>query len=290
MKINELLQLGYEKLKNKNVDSFLQDTELILGFILNKKREWILSNPEFIIQKKIQKRFFRLILKRAKNYPIAYILKYKYFNGLKFKVNKNVLIPRPETEILINEVLKSIQWVDGLTILDVGTGSGCISISIAKNLCDHNKTKNTKIIASDISKLAINIAKKNAKLNGVYKKIKFIKSNLLKNIGDKNIDIIVANLPYVKTSWEHESIKYEPRLALYSSKDGLSHYKKLLHQIKNLKFNPKYVFFEIDPDQTKILEDLTKKLFPKSEIQIKKDLNNLNRVFTCLPTGKIIKF
>lgn len=283
MKINQLLQLGYKKLQNKNIDSFSQDTELILGFILNKKREWILSNPEFIIQKKIQKRFFRLIFKREKNYPIAYILKYKYFYGLKFKVNKNVLIPRPETEILIDEVLESTQWVDKPTVLDVGTGSGCIAISLAKKL------QNINVIASDISKLALNIARKNAKLNGVYKKIKFIKSDLLKNIKNANIDIIIANLPYINRKWKHKSIKYEPKIALYSSKKGLGHYEKLLHQIKELEFNPKYIFFEIDPSQTQNLENLTKKLFPNSKIQIKKDFQNFDRIFICILENETIK-
>ena len=158
-----------------------------------------------------------------------------------------------------------------MTILDIGCGCGNIAITFA------HKLQNTKIIASDVSKHALNMAKKNAKLNNVYNKIEFIKSDLLKNIKDKKIDIIVANLPYIKN--DYKTIKYEPRKALYSSKDGLGHYKKLLYQIIELKFNPIYIFFEIEPSQVETLTNFTKKLFKKPTIEIKKDLNGFDRVF-----------
>ncbi len=270
MKINELLKFGYEILKKNGIDSYVLDTELLLGFVLKKKKEWILANPEFNVHKNAEKRFFRLIVKRIKNYPIAYILGYKYFYGLKFKVNKHVLIPRPETETLIDEIIKLKP--EKITILDVGTGSGCIAISLG------TKLQNVNIIASDISQKALRIAKKNARLNNT-KNIQFIKSDLLTGIENKDVDIIVANLPYVKKDYKNESIKYEPRSALYSSKDGLSHYKKLLYQIKELKFSPKYIFLEIDPDQVEILTNFTKQIFSKPIIEIKKDLNGFDRIF-----------
>lgn len=270
MKINELLKFGYEILKKNGIDSYVLDTELLLGFVLKKKKEWILVNPEFNVHKNAEKRFFRLIVKRIKNYPIAYILGYKYFYGLKFKVNKHVLIPRPETETLIDEIIKLKP--EKITILDVGTGSGCIAISLG------TKLQNVNIIASDISQKALRIAKKNARLNNT-KNIQFIKSDLLTGIENKDVDIIVANLPYVKKDYKNESIKYEPRSALYSSKDGLSHYKKLLYQIKELKFSPKYIFLEIDPDQVEILTNFTKQIFSKPIIEIKKDLNGFDRIF-----------
>ncbi|MDD4290045.1 MAG: peptide chain release factor N(5)-glutamine methyltransferase [Patescibacteria group bacterium] len=277
MKINELLKFAYEILKNNGIDFFILDSEILLGFVLKKNREWILANPNFIIHKKAEKRFFRLLSRRVKNYPIAYILGYKYFYGLKFGVNKNVLIPRPETEILVDTTCEVVNLRGGqpsrLTILDIGTGSGCIAIALAKKL------ENVKIIASDISQKALRIAKKNAKINKVNN-IEFIKSDLLKNIENKKIDIITANLPYIKQNYNHDSIKYEPRSALYSySKNGLSYYKKLLYQIEKLGFNPKYIFLEIDPDQAPILKTFIEQIFKKSIIEIKKDLNNLDRVF-----------
>lgn len=271
MRINEALKFGYEILRKNGIDSFVLDSEILLSFVLKKKREWILSNREFNLHKRAEKRFFKLVIKRVKNYPIAYILRYKYFFGLKFKVNRNVLVPRPETEILVEEVLKLNSR--NQTILDVGTGTGCIAISLGK------KIENVKIIASDISKKALRIAKKNARINKVNN-IEFVASDLLQNIENKHVDIIVANLPYIKKDYNNDSIKYEPRLALYSySKDGLSFYKKLLYQIKEFGFETKYIFLEIDPSQVEFLTNFTKQLFRKPLFEIKKDLNGLDRVF-----------
>lgn len=270
MLIKDSLNFGFETLKKKGIDSYHLDTELILAFSIKKKREWIISHPEFDLSIHQVKRFKKLIARRSKNYPIAYILGYKYFDGLKFKVNKHVLIPRPETEALI-EATRRVDQPVGL-ILDIGTGSGCIAISLA------NKFPNSQIIASDISKYALNIAKKNARAHNV-KNIKFIKSNLLKNIDEKNIDIIIANLPYVSTDWKNESIKYEPKSALYSGKLGLNHYFKLLDQIKKLDFHPKQILLEIDPSQVKSLIEKANSLFKNIKIEIKKDLAGLDRVF-----------
>lgn len=267
MQIKNSLKFGYELLKKNNIDSFILDTEIILSFVIKKNKEWILSNPDFVLHNNAYKKFIKLINKRSKNYPIAYILGYKYFYGLNFKVNKNVLIPRPETELLIDSIQRPT-----LKILDIGTGSGCIAISLGKKL------KNAQIIATDISQLALNMAKKNAKLNNV-KNIKFIKSNLFKNIKDRNFDAIIANLPYVKKSWNDKSIKYEPKCALYSGKLGLNHYFRLLEQIKKYEINTKYIFLEIDPEQVEKLKEKTTAFFPNSKIQIKKDLNSLDRVF-----------
>lgn len=269
MTINDALNWGFAILKEKNIDSYHLDTELILCFTIKKKKEWILTNPNFRLNINQIKRFKKLILKRSKYYPIAYILGHKYFFGLKFKVNKNVLIPRPETEILVDECLKIKS--NNLVIADIGTGSGCIAISIAKNI------NNTNIISSDNSKLALNIAKKNARLNNVAN-IKFIKSDLLNNLKNENIDIIIANLPYVSQSWDEKSIKYEPYNALYSGKSGLVHYFKLLKQVKELKHLPQYIFLEIDPQQVNILNEKIKDLFKNCDIKIKKDLRGLDRV------------
>ncbi len=271
MKIKDALNYGFEILKNKNIDSYHLDTELILTFALKKKKEWILSNPDFFLNINQIKKFKKLVLKRSKNYPTAYILGHKYFYNLKFKVNKNVLIPRPETELLV-ESTRRVTLPDGWTILDVGTGSGAIAISLAKKL------KDSKILASDNSKFALNIAKKNARANNI-KNIKFIKSNLLEKFKNDKLDIIVANLPYVKNNWNNASIKYEPYNALYSGKTGLVHYFKLLKQIKELEYKPKYVLLEIDPEQVEAISKQAKKLFTSNiKIDIKKDLAGLDRV------------
>lgn len=275
MKIKDALLTGFQFLKEHNIDSYFLDTELILCFTIKKKKEWILSNPDFELSINQVKRFKKLILKRSKNYPIAYITGHKYFFGLKFKVNKHVLIPRPETELLVESTLR-VADPQG-QILDIGTGSGAIAVSLAKNL------ENAKIIASDNSSFALSMARKNARAYKLNKRIKFIKSNLLNKFKNFQINIIVANLPYVKSDWDDASIKHEPDNALYSGKSGLVHYFKLLKQIKKFNINSKYLLLEISPEQVEIISKKTKELFVNANIEIKKDLANFNRVM-------IIKF
>lgn len=277
MKIKDALLTGFQFLQEKNIDSYFLDTELILCFAIKKKKEWVLSNHDFELSINQVKRFKKLILKRSKNYPVAYITGLKYFFGLKFKVNKHVLIPRPETELLVELTLKVAQANPQVQILDIGTGSGAIAISLAKNLDE------IKIIASDNSLFALNMARKNARRHEVNKKIKFVKSDLLEKFKNTQIDIIIANLPYVKSDWDDASIKHEPYNALYSGKSGLVHYFKLLKQIKEYKINPKYLLIEIGPEQVEIISKKIKDLFPKAIIEIKKDLAGFDRVM-------IIKF
>ncbi len=275
MKIKDALLTGFQFLKEHNIDSYFLDTELILCFTIKKKKEWVLSNSDFELSVNQVKRFKKLILKRSKNYPIAYITGYKYFFGLKLKVNKHVLIPRPETELLVESTLK-VADPQG-QILDIGTGSGAIAVSLAKNL------ENAKIIASDNSSFALSMARKNARTYKLNKKIKFVKSDLLEKFKNLKINIIIANLPYVKNDWDHASIKHEPHSALYSGKSGLVHYFKLLKQIKKYNINPKYLIIEISPEQVEIISKKTKELFVNANIEIKKDLAGLDRVI-------IIKF
>ncbi len=276
MKIKDALSWGFQTLKEKNIGSYHVDTELILCFTIKKKKEWILSNSDFDLSPNQFKKFKKLILKRTTHYPIAYILGYKYFFGLKFKVNKHVLIPRPETELLVEstcEVANLEGHQPARSILDIGTGSGAIAVSLAKNL------ENTKIIANDNSSFTINMARKNARAHELNKKIKFVKSDLLDKFKNFQIDIIVANLPYVKNDWDHVSIKHEPYNALYSGKSGLVHYFKLLKQIKEYNINPKFLLIEISPEQVESISKKIKELFTsKTDIEIKKDLSGFDRV------------
>jgi|SRR3989344_2991914 len=224
--------------------------------------------------------------------PEQYIKGWVEFFKLKFKVTPDVLIPRPETELLVDEVLNFVNRKSLIinrktesihdnryTIIDIGTGSGCIAISIAKNI------PHPKITAIDISSKALKVAKQNAKLNRVIDQIKFVKSDLLSNseLTTHNSElIIVANLPYIPTqriTILDSSVKdFEPHLALDGGKDGFDLYRQLFAQIREKKWKPTLIVGEIDHTHAKIAIKEAKKYFPGAEIEIKKDLAKKPRI------------
>jgi len=288
------------------------DLELLTSCAIGKPREFVLAHPEYNLNKKQEERIKKYAKRQLKHEPIAYILGQKEFYGLDFKVNKHTLIPRPETEHLVDAVISNLQLVNNkkTIIIDIGTGSGNIIISLAKNN-EQRPTTNKKIryFATDISKKALSIAQHNAKKNKVNKKIKFIKSNLLDYfIKNKNCYmfhascsmIIVANLPYLSKKIYSSSMpdvkNFEPRSALLSGIDGLDHYEKLFQQLILLRkncfmFYPPRVdersprveagvlcFMEISPEQKSKIAKLIKKYFPNANIEFQKDLANKWRI------------
>jgi len=274
MTIDQALIWANKKLKSKSKTSCL-DAEVLLSFVLKKQKEYIYTYPEKKLTKLQENKFKNLINSRIKGKPVAYLTKNKEFYGFNFYIDNRVLVPRPETEILVDEIISIAK--PKMTIADIGTGSGCIAIALAKHL-----PKN-KITATDISKNALKIAKKNANRNSV--KIDFFAGDLLSPIKNKKIDIIAANLPYgSKKIWKgRESIKFEPAIALYAKNYGIEIYENFFHQLTKLKYKPKYIVIEIDSSQPAKLKKIITKIFPKAKIIIKKDLAGLNRIL-------IIKF
>lgn len=274
MKIKQALTQGIKKLENKYIDSAHLDAELLLSLVLKQTKEFLYTYPEYKLNWWQKLKFFKLIKIRSNHYPTAYILGYKEFYGLKFKVNKHVLVPRPETELLVEATLRVVDPKGRFNIVELGTGSGCIAISLIKNGINN-------ITATDISKKALKIAKQNAKLHQVEKKITFLLGNLLEPIKDRKIDILVTNLPYLANGYKKESsIKHEPKIALYSGVGGLDLYKELFQQISKLKYHPSYILIELDPknDQVQILSNYIKEIFPNSQVETKKDLQGLDRI------------
>lgn len=267
------------------------EIELLLAHVLNKPKEFLYLEPIHKLSANQFVRLQKLITRRQKGEPIAYILGYKDFLGLKFKVNKPTLIPRPETELLVERIQNRVLsiGVRNVKILDVGTGSGIIAISLAKQL----KVLNYKyqITATDISKKALVVAKTNAKKH--KEKIKFIQSNLLKNIKE-DFDIIVANLPYLPrldsrvkeggwTEWEINTssatvgLKFEPQNALFTEEKGLKLIRKLLEQIAGKKNKPGLIYLEFDPRQKQELQKLIKKTLPEFKYKFYKDYSKFWR-------------
>ena len=274
------------KTKNKNIDQTKID--LVLSYIIKKPKEFLYTHPKYklSLKEKAVLKWHLNSIKKGK--PLAYITKQKEFFGLNFYVNENVLIPRPETELLVEEVLSELRTQNSelrTILIDVGTGSGCIPIAILKNLRTYDLGLTT--YAVDISKKALRVAKKNATKHNVN--INFLQGNLLSPILNNyellamNYGLVItANLPYLTSEQMSEpSIQAEPKNALYGGKDGLELYKKLLKQIQYLvAHNLELItlFLEIDPTQTKKIKLLIKKYLPNADIQIKKDLSGLDRV------------
>ena len=211
-----------------------------------------------------------VIAKLNNNYPIQYLIGYVDFYDCIINVNENVLIPRFETEYLVDDVIKLInKYVNNPKIIDIGTGSGCIAIALAK------KT-NKKVSALDISSKAIETAKSNAKLNNVD--IEFINEDINNYISSKKYNVLVSNPPYVKKgSYVDKETKYEPQDAIYAEEDGLKYYKIILSKSKDLLEKKNIIAFEIGDDQGEIISDIAKMYYPNSSIILKNDLNNLNR-------------
>lgn len=215
--------------------------------------------------------------------PIQYQKGYVEFYKLRFKVTPDTLIPRPETELLVDEVLK-YERTNQLTILDLGTGAGNIAISIAKN------APNVRIIATDISPKALKVAQKNARLHGVSDQIVFLQSDLLNYSKSRRSsdfcqivpDIIVTNLPYIPSAripYLDSSVNdFEPYVALDGGEDGFELYRKLFRQINQLSTPPKLIICEIDYTHGELAVLEAQKYFPDAEIEVKKDLARKQRI------------
>lgn len=226
------------------------DAELILAHILNANRSHLHSYPEIILTKTQQNTANKLLVRRQNHEPIAYLFNKKDFYGRTFKITKDTLIPRPETETLI-DLAKTL---NPKTILDLGTGSGCIAITLSLEL------PNSKITASDISQKALKIAQHNAKSLKADNVI-FKKSDLLENISGQ-FDLICANLPYVNPDWTWNSpdLEYEPSQALYASEDGLFLIKKFLQQAQNILKPTGHILIESDQSQQSQIISFSKSL------------------------------
>ena len=274
MKALEAIKSGTKLLKDKNISTYTLDTELILSKSLNKSREEILVNLEQNISKKSLKDFNEYLIRRSKKEPIAYLFEEKEFWSKKFFVNKDTLIPRPETELLV-EKLVTIFKKKRITILDIGTGTGCIIISLLSEL------KNSAGTAVDISCKAIGVAKKNACKFKLSDRIKFL-NKPFENLCDNKFDLIVSNPPYIKKSdiknLSEDIKKFEPRMALDGGNDGLDLIKKVIYKSKKiLKING-MLALEIGNEQIKRVSKILKDNKFRIKYVIKDYRNNVRCV------------
>ena len=276
MKVLELINLGAKELRLKKIDTSILDSELILSKILNKKREEMLINLDQEISQKYFIRYKKLILRRSQQEPIAYIMKEKEFWSKNFLVNPDTLIPRPETELMV-EKLSKIFKKKKISILDVGTGSGCILISLLSEL------NNSKGVGIDISKKALIIAKKNSNRHGMQSRIKFLNKAIDSEFNHK-FDLIVSNPPYIKNS-EIENLKedikrYEPRIALDGGNDGLDLIKKVIYKTRYILNVKGTLALEIGNEQYKKVSEILIKNKFKIEHTIKDYKDNIRCIIS----------
>jgi len=314
--IKTILSRATAELIRCGSDSARLDTKVLFEAAAQQDPTFLFSHPEAPMTNAAYQRFRRMIRRRKTGEPVAYILGHKEFYGNNFIVNKNVLVPRPETELLVDEALKIINnctqspkakfaksehkeiepcknLKSRIKVLDTGTGSGNIIISLAKEL--ENKPLNSltnpqaDLYATDISTKTLGVAKKNAALHGVKGQIRFYCSDLLANqLLPKRFDLIIANLPYVpkevKTqksgSEMKDGVDFEPDQAVFAEDNGTAIIKKFLNGAKDRLSPNGAILLELDPRNASDLEQYARKSFPTANIKLSKDLAGLDRILT----------
>lgn len=264
MKIKDILE-------TKNIDK--NQIKLALEQVLNLSRPEILLNKERTLTEKELEEYKKIEEQLTKGIPIQYITEKAYFYNEEFYVNKNTLIPRPETETLVQDTHNLIKKLnkEQIKILDIGTGSGIIAITLKK------LNENYQITATDISKEALEVAIKNSKEKKA--EVTFIHTDLYQNIKEK-FDVIISNPPYIEENSEKiekQVLKNEPHTALFGGKSGLDFYKRIIKDLNNIINEEHIIAFEIGENQGNQVKDMINEQFPKDTVIIKKDYNNHER-------------
>ena len=268
-----ILTQAVEFLTSHNITEAQLDAEVLLCGVLKIKRNILVTLRQETLTQEQYQQYQNYLTRRITGEPVDYILGTSEFMGLKFKVNPDVLIPRPETELIVEQANKFIKENNLKTVLDLCTGSGAIAISVA-----HYNDNILSVVASDISKKALQVAKDNATTNNVLNKIDFIESNMFDNIIDKKFDIIISNPPYV-TEDEYRNLQkeifFEPKTAFVAGKDGLEFYKIIAKKVSQY-LNPKGILLlELNANISLQIADLFSDfLF----VKIVKDNSNLDRI------------
>lgn len=273
----EALRLSTEYLEKKGIESPRLNAELLLSEILDCKRlDLYLKYDQPLKENEIIK-YREWLARRGKNEPLQYIIGSVEFFGIKLKVDSSVLIPRPETELLVETIINQFKEIPSIVILDVGTGSGNIAIALAKNL------PQSKILAIDISENALYVAKENAEHYGITNQIEFIKKDIFSDslFKDLHFDVIVSNPPYVSILEYHalqkEIVSYEPKIAVTDYDSGLSFYKRITQiAFEYLKPNGK-LFYEIGKGQSNDIYNIMNE-YGFTDIQIVKDYQQIDRI------------
>ena len=269
MTYREAILLGESILQKAKIVDAKNDAWLLLAMACRIDHTYYYVHMDEEMSQEQIREYQALLSKRAERIPLQYIVGEQEFMGLKFRVNSNVLIPRQDTETLVEEALKVIE--PGMRVLDMCTGSGCIIISILKN------TTNVDGAACDISKQALNVAKENARLNGVF--VDFERSDLFEHV-DEMYDVIVSNPPYIPSEekMEHAVVDFEPHVALFGGEDGLKFYREIFRDCHQVLKDKAFMAFEMGYDQRERMTNLVKEMLPEARFEILKDMNGKDRM------------
>jgi len=284
LEIKDLIRMGIKKLDRRKYSNPPLECVLLLAYLLDVDKTYIYIHNNEEVPSSVEDKYFSLIDERRKGYPIQYILKEKEFMGISFYIEEGVLIPRPDTEVLVQYVLDYIdeKYKEGdIKVVELGTGSGCISLSIAYY------NKNVFVYSVDIDKKANAVAEENSRRLKLSDRVKILEGDLfqgIKNMGLKNsVDIIVSNPPYIPEDeifgLQDEIKKYEPLWALDGGEDGLDYYRRIIPQSKEYLKNRGILVFEMGFDQGRKIKELMEKENFRN-INILKDLQGLDRVIT----------
>lgn len=275
MNIKSILQYSISRLQQAGIPTPELDATILVSFALKKDKGFLLTHPEYKLKIWPIFEINKLVNRRKKYEPIAYIIGKKEFFGHDFLVDKNTLIPRPETEFLVEAAVDTFGSLK--TVLDLGTGSGCIIISLIKAL-PSDYVQSSRFYATDVSAQALKIAKTNAKTHGIENKITFLQSDLLQDEKlPEKFDLILANLPYVPVDGAERGTEFEPRNAIFAEDNGTAVIKKFLSQAQNRLNKNGLILIELDPRNANEITQFAKNIFPTAKIELEKDLAQKDR-------------
>ncbi len=275
--IAETLKIASTQLRQAEVPNDLLDAQLLLAEALQQDRTYLVINYNLAVPEEVLARFHALVKRRSAGEPLQYILGRQEFFGLEFEVNSAVLIPRPETELIVEEVLRLAQKINEPRIIDVGTGSGCIAVTLAREISE------AKIIATDISPEALQVAARNAEKQAVQDRLEFVHCDLLSGIAaNAKVDFIVSNPPYIAPeempALQREVRDWEPHNALTDFQDGLNFYRRLLIEAPGYLQSGGYLIFEMGYQQAETIKALVDRTVWR-EPKALRDLQGIVRTF-----------
>lgn len=274
---SQLLWEAVSRFKAAGIDSSWFDAELLLAYVLQKDQSWLLAHPDYRVNALERKQFLLLVRRRSKRISLAYLTSEKEFYGVRFRVTPAVLIPRPETEQLIERALPYLQKLPrGSLVADIGTGSGCIAITLARLL------PHLRFVATDTSKSALTLARLNANHHCVSERIRFVQDQAFSVLNTSTVTAIIANLPYLSarelTKTQRELL-HEPRRALVSGTHGDECVKRLITAIAASSKRAKItiIALEVNPRHVRLLLAYARKKVPQISWKVDRDLSHLSR-------------